>query len=60
MLCERPIYPKQEPALRYIFQFLGVPDIQFIHASGLDLGNAARQQGLSGATAQIRDLIAKW
>lgn len=50
----------QEPALRYIFQFLGVSDIQFIHASGLDLGDAAKQQGLSEAMAQIQDSVVKW
>lgn len=37
----------QEPALRFAFQFIGVTDIQFIHANGLDLGDEARQRGLS-------------
>jgi len=50
----------QEPALRYAFQFMGVTDIQFIHANGLDLGDEARQRGLSEAKSQIQDLVANW
>ncbi len=50
----------QEPALRYAFQFIGVIDIQFIHANGLDLGDEARQQGLSKAESKIQDLVNNW
>lgn len=50
----------QEPALRFAFQFMGVTDIQFIHASGLDLGNTSQQQGLDAARSQIRELIDRW
>lgn len=50
----------QEPALRYAFQFMGVTDIQFIHANGLDLGDEARQRGLDIAKSQIQDLVAGW
>jgi FMN-dependent NADH-azoreductase len=50
----------QESALRYAFQFMGVTDIQFIHANGLDLGDEARQRGLSEASIQIKDLGNKW
>ena len=39
----------QEPALRYAFQFMGVTDIQFIHANGLDMGDEARKRGLDEA-----------
>jgi len=33
------------PALRYAFQYMGVTDIQFIHANGLDMGDEARKRG---------------
>ena len=50
----------QEPSLRYAFQFIGVTDIQFIHAEGLDLGSESRKKGLLAAQAQIQQLISKW
>jgi len=50
----------QEPILRCVFQFLGVEDLQFIHSSGLDLGDEARERGLSEAEAQLQDLAAHW
>jgi len=30
---------------RYAFQYMGVTDIQFIHANGLDMGDEARKRG---------------
>ena len=50
----------QEPALRFAFQFIGVTDIQFIHASELDLGDEARQRGLNEARMQLQDLVVNW
>lgn len=50
----------QEPALRFPFQFIGVTDIKFIHANGLDLGAEARQRGLSNAREQIREVVVNW
>ena len=50
----------QEPVLRYAFQFIGVTDIQFIHANGLDLGERARQQGLIKAKREIQLLASNW
>ena len=50
----------QTPALRYAFQFMGVTDMQFIHASGLDLGDTAKRQGLDKAKSQIQDLVVTW
>jgi len=50
----------QEPALRFAYQFIGVTDIQFIHANGLDLGNEARRRGLSDARAKIQELVVNW
>jgi FMN-dependent NADH-azoreductase len=50
----------QEPALRYAFQFMGVTDIQFIHANGLDMGDEARKRGLDEAQSKIQELVNGW
>jgi len=50
----------QEPSLRFAFQFIGVTDIHFIHANGLDLGDEARQRGLSKARKKIQQLVVDW
>lgn len=50
----------QVPFLRAIFQFVGVKDIQFINADGLDLGEEARQRGLSEAQAEIQKVVLAW
>jgi FMN-dependent NADH-azoreductase len=50
----------QEPFLRTAFKFIGVTDIQFIHANGLDAGEEAKQRGLSTAQAEIQKLVTQW
>ena len=50
----------QESALRIAFQFMGVTDIQFVHANGMDLGDDARQRGLSEARSEIQKLASSW
>jgi FMN-dependent NADH-azoreductase len=50
----------QEPMLRYAFQFMGVTDIQFIHANGLDMGDEARKRGLDEAQSKIQELVGSW
>lgn len=50
----------QEPALRFAFRFIGVADIRFIHASGLDLGEEARRVGMANARSQIQQLTSVW
>lgn len=50
----------QESALRYAFQFMGVTDIQFIHANGLDMGDEARKRGLDEAQSKIQTLVGGW
>jgi FMN-dependent NADH-azoreductase len=50
----------QEPALRYAFQFMGVTDIEFVHANGLDLGDEIRQQALDDAKSQLNQLVTRW
>lgn len=50
----------QEPSLRYAFQFIGVTDIKFIHAEGLDLGSQSREQGLIAAQSEIQKVVHHW
>jgi FMN-dependent NADH-azoreductase len=49
-----------EPGLRYAFRFMGVMDLQFIHATGLDLGDDAERRGLDTAQSRLRDLVSSW
>ncbi len=53
-------WDSQEPALRYAFQYMGVTDIQFIHANGLDMGDEARKRGLDEAQSKIQELVNGW
>jgi FMN-dependent NADH-azoreductase len=53
-------WDSQEPALRYAFQYMGVTDIQFIHANGLDMGDEARKRGLDEAQFKIQELVNGW
>jgi len=46
--------------LRYAFQYMGVTDIQFIHANGLDMGDEARKRGLDEAQSKIQELVNGW
>jgi FMN-dependent NADH-azoreductase len=48
----------QEPYLRAIFNFIGITDIQFINANGLNTG--IREQSLAEARTVIQDLAASW
>lgn len=50
----------QEPFLKTAFKFIGVTDIEFVHANGLDSGDEARRRGLSTAQAEIQKLVAYW
>lgn len=50
----------QQPTLRYAFQFMGVTDIQFIHANGLDMGDDAQKRGLHEAQSKIQELVVGW
>ncbi|MDP3816782.1 FMN-dependent NADH-azoreductase [Pseudomonas sp.] len=43
----------QEPYLRQALAFIGIQDVSFIHAEGLNLGDAALEKGLNQAKAQL-------
>ncbi len=46
------------PWLRTMLGFLGMTELQFIHAEGLNLGDEARSQGIAAAKQQLAALLA--
>ncbi|MEE1867248.1 FMN-dependent NADH-azoreductase [Pseudomonas auratipiscis] len=43
----------QEPYLRQVMAFIGIHDVTFIHAEGLNLGGDFHEKGLNQAKAQL-------
>lgn len=43
----------QEPYLRHVFGFIGIRDVEFVRAEGLNLGEAQREASMARAHAQI-------
>lgn len=46
----------QEPYLRQALAFIGIHDVQFIHAEGLNLGAEFSEKGLAQAKAKLAEL----
>lgn len=46
----------QEPYLRQALAFIGIHDVQFIHAEGLNMGSEFLEQGLAKARAQLAEV----
>jgi FMN-dependent NADH-azoreductase len=46
----------QEPYLRQALGFIGIDQVDFIHAEGLNMGGDAAQQGLENARARVAAL----
>ncbi len=53
-------FDHQEPWLRMVFNFLGITDIEFIHAQGMQRGAGTREAGLKHAREQIAALLKRW
>lgn len=51
-------YDMQEPYLRLIFGFMGITDVEVIHADNLMGGDDARQQSLTAAKTAIYQAVA--
>jgi FMN-dependent NADH-azoreductase len=55
------VYPEaadtQTPYLRQILGFMGITDVEFIHAEGLAMGEEPRQKGLDTARHTISKLV---
>jgi FMN-dependent NADH-azoreductase len=52
-------YNFHEPYLRTVFGFIGITDVTFINADGLN-GSEAREKSLAEAQAAIQTAIANW
>ena len=50
----------QEPWLRAAFGFIGITDISFIHAQGLNMSDESREAGLKFAREWIEELVKSW
>lgn len=48
----------QVPYLKAVLGFLGMSDVQFIYAEGLNMGEEAARQGFAEAEAEIAKLVA--
>jgi len=48
----------QTPYVRDFLAFLGMDDIEFIHAEGLAISEASKQQGIASAYAEMDQLMA--
>ena len=46
-------FDQQEPYLRQALGFIGITDVTFIHAEGLNMGGDAAEQGLAKARNQL-------
>jgi FMN-dependent NADH-azoreductase len=50
-------YDLQIPYLRLIFSFIGITDIEFIHADSLNVGDEARSLAIANARSAIKTAI---
>ncbi|HCN61838.1 MAG TPA: FMN-dependent NADH-azoreductase [Pseudomonas sp.] len=46
----------QEPYLRQVLAFVGIHDVTFIHAEGMNLGGDFQEKGLNQAKARLSDV----
>ena len=53
-------FDHQEPWLRRIFGFVGITNIRFVHAQGLNMGDESREAGLKSARERIEELVKSW
>lgn len=51
-------FDTQVPFLKTVLGFLGISDVHFVYAEGLNMGEAAAQQGYAEAEAEIARLVA--
>lgn len=48
----------ETPYLKIMFAFLGITDVEFIFAEGLNMGGTARTRGIEGAEKIVQSLVA--
>lgn len=47
----------QEPFVRQFLGFIGLTDVKFVFAEGVNMGDEAKEKALQGARAQIDDVL---
>ncbi|WAJ36239.1 FMN-dependent NADH-azoreductase [Pseudomonas sp. GOM7] len=47
----------QEPYLRQVLAFIGIHDVQFIHAEGMNMGGEFVEKGLAQAKAKLAEVV---
>jgi FMN-dependent NADH-azoreductase len=50
----------QEPYLRKILGFIGITDVTFVHAEGVNSGEKEREAAMTQASAQLIELAKGW
>jgi FMN-dependent NADH-azoreductase len=53
-------YDYQEPYLRAILGLIGLTDVSFIHADGLNMGDDSREKSIVAAKEAIAQAVANW
>jgi FMN-dependent NADH-azoreductase len=53
-------YDHQEPWLRTILGFVGLKDLTFVHAQGINLGDDVRKKTLADARQKLQRLLTEW
>lgn len=53
-------YDFQEPYLKTILGFIGITDVQFVHAEGVNHSDADRAQAMTTASARLIDIAENW
>jgi FMN-dependent NADH-azoreductase len=53
-------YDHQEPALRTALGFIGLTDLIFVNAEGINLGEEAKTKGIEGARKRLAELVKAW
>lgn len=53
-------YDFQEPYLRKILGFIGITDVTFVHAEGVNSGEKEREQAMTEASAKLIQLAQGW
>jgi len=53
-------YDFQEPYLRTILGFIGITDVTFVHAEGVNSSDEEREKAITAASAQLLEIAKKW
>ncbi|MBC7881340.1 MAG: NAD(P)H-dependent oxidoreductase, partial [Anaerolineae bacterium] len=53
-------YDLQEPFLKLAFGFMGITDITFVHADGLNFGDEQRDKSLAEAESALQEAVKTW